>query len=127
MPRVKSAKDLPENVFEFESTPEGDIVFGKELTDLHKQQRMNAAKKELAETDTLGNKAKARLQDVGSGLSTILKFGSKSKGINPSDHEEKVERLKKEAKGLKAGGKVSSASKRADGCCAKGKTKGRYL
>jgi hypothetical protein len=30
-------------------------------------------------------------------------------------------------KGMKSGGKVSSASKRADGCCVKGKTKGRYL
>jgi hypothetical protein len=28
---------------------------------------------------------------------------------------------------MRAGGKVSSASKRADGCCAKGKTKGRYV
>jgi hypothetical protein len=29
--------------------------------------------------------------------------------------------------GMKAGGKVSSASKRADGCAVKGKTKGRML
>jgi hypothetical protein len=29
--------------------------------------------------------------------------------------------------GLKSGGSVSSASKRADGCCTKGKTKGKYL
>jgi len=28
---------------------------------------------------------------------------------------------------MKKGGKVSSASKRADGCCVKGKTKGRYI
>jgi hypothetical protein len=30
-------------------------------------------------------------------------------------------------KGYKTGGKVSSASKRADGCCVKGKTKGRMV
>ena len=30
-------------------------------------------------------------------------------------------------KDLKKGGSVSSASKRADGCCVKGKTKGRML
>ena len=30
-------------------------------------------------------------------------------------------------KNYKAGGKVSSASKRADGCCVKGKTKGRIV
>lgn len=29
--------------------------------------------------------------------------------------------------GMKKGGKVSSASNRADGCCTKGKTRGRYL
>jgi hypothetical protein len=31
------------------------------------------------------------------------------------------------SKNMKAGGKVSSASKRADGCCVKGKTKGRMV
>ena len=30
-------------------------------------------------------------------------------------------------KGMKKGGKVASASKRADGCCVKGKTKGRMV
>jgi hypothetical protein len=29
--------------------------------------------------------------------------------------------------GMKKGGKVSSASKRADGCCVKGKTKGKMV
>jgi hypothetical protein len=29
--------------------------------------------------------------------------------------------------GMKKGGSVSSASSRADGCCVKGKTKGKYL
>ena len=29
--------------------------------------------------------------------------------------------------GMKKGGKVSSASKRADGCCVKGKTKGKFV
>jgi hypothetical protein len=31
------------------------------------------------------------------------------------------------AAGMKKGGKVSSASKRADGCCERGKTKGRFV
>jgi hypothetical protein len=30
-------------------------------------------------------------------------------------------------KGMKKGGKTSSASKRADGCCVKGKTKGKMV
>ncbi len=37
-----------------------------------------------------------------------------------------VEGLKK-AVGMKSGGKVSSASKRADGCAVRGKTKGRMV
>jgi len=43
-----------------------------------------------------------------------------------SDEEEK---RKKQAAGapMKKGGKVSSASKRADGCAVKGKTKGRII
>lgn len=39
--------------------------------------------------------------------------------------ESKSQRSK--AAGMKSGGKVSSASKRADGCCIKGKTKGRMV
>lgn len=31
------------------------------------------------------------------------------------------------ATGMKKGGKVSSASARADGCCERGKTKGRFV
>ena len=39
------------------------------------------------------------------------------------------EKRKKEASGMpmKKGGKVSSASSRADGCCAKGKTRGKMV
>jgi hypothetical protein len=40
------------------------------------------------------------------------------------DEEEKK---RKAASRMKTGGKVSSASKRADGCCVKGKTKGRMV
>ena len=39
-----------------------------------------------------------------------------------------IKRVKdKKSNGMKSGGKVSSASKRADGCCIKGKTKGRIV
>lgn len=34
---------------------------------------------------------------------------------------------KRPKKSMKKGGSVKSASKRADGCCTKGKTKGRYI
>jgi hypothetical protein len=40
---------------------------------------------------------------------------------------EEEDKKRKSASGMKTGGKVSSASKRADGCCVKGKTKGRMV
>jgi len=42
---------------------------------------------------------------------------------------EALKQIKESKEGMKKGGKVkaSSASKRADGCCVKGKTKGKYL
>ena len=42
---------------------------------------------------------------------------------NPDSAQAKTNK----ALGMKAGGKVSSASKRADGCATKGKTKGRMV
>jgi hypothetical protein len=40
---------------------------------------------------------------------------------------EEEDKKRKTASGMKKGGKVSSASKRADGCAIKGKTKGRMI
>ena len=46
-----------------------------------------------------------------------------------SSKEEEEERRKKQASGvpMKKGGKVSSASSRADGCATKGKTRGKMV
>ena len=53
---------------------------------------------------------------------------SKNEKSDDSDASDKFEARRSEGDfGMKRGGKVSSASKRADGCCVKGKTKGRYL
>ena len=78
----------------------------------------------------------------------LLEFGSSIMGKSPKEDKRLLpegssaigqgaaEGLKKyqESQGMKKGGKVksskpkaSSASKRADGCCVKGKTKGKYL
>jgi hypothetical protein len=40
---------------------------------------------------------------------------------------EEEDKKRKTVSKMKTGGKVSSASKRADGCCVKGKTKGRMV
>jgi hypothetical protein len=46
-------------------------------------------------------------------------------------YKDKMDKKKKEQepkpKGYKSGGSVSSASKRADGCCIKGKTRGKMV
>ena len=44
-----------------------------------------------------------------------------------SDAAEKAYMKASKDMGMKAGGKVSSASSRADGCATKGKTRGKYL
>ena len=49
---------------------------------------------------------------------------SKSIGASPA---KKAPDFMRKAMGMKAGGSVSSASKRADGCAIKGKTKGRMV
>ena len=46
--------------------------------------------------------------------------------VTPEDRARMQENLKK-LRGYKKGGSVSSASKRADGCAVKGKTKGRMV
>lgn len=43
------------------------------------------------------------------------------------EEEEKKKRQMGMAPGMKKGGKVSSASKRADGCAKKGKTRGKFV
>lgn len=125
MPRIKNVNDLPEDVRDFESG-NGELTYGKELDADRKQRRINNAKKELAETDTVVNKAKA----IGSDVMDTLSAATFRKPYNPRsarvEHDDKVKRLKEEA-GMKKGGKVSSASKRADGCCVKGKTKGKMV
>jgi len=49
-------------------------------------------------------------------------------GASSGDFGSGVQKMNKDIKrNYKAGGKVSSASKRADGCCIKGKTKGKIV
>jgi hypothetical protein len=60
---------------------------------------------------------------IGSGVSQYKKAKDEEADLN----RELDSQTKREARGMAKGGKVSSASSRADGCCVKGKTKGRYI
>ena len=51
-------------------------------------------------------------------------FGSRGDAARKGMEEGRMDAM---GTAYKKGGKVSSASKRADGCCVKGKTKGKYL
>jgi hypothetical protein len=54
--------------------------------------------------------------------------GKRSQNLEPMQEKRVKPKLPyKTADDFKKGGKVSSASKRADGCCIKGKTKGRIV
>lgn len=47
--------------------------------------------------------------------------------ISQAKMDKKKEQQTTKPKGYKSGGSVSSASKRADGCCVKGKTRGKMV
>ena len=82
----------------------------------------------MAKTDTLLNKVKAVGEDVAKTAFGFKVPGYSNRPFNAAtkEHNEKVKKLKEDA-GYKKGGKVSSASKRADGCAVRGKTKGKMV
>jgi len=62
-------------------------------------------------------------------LEAAKEYGDKIPGINPvvgKGIKKSAESLEKAA-GYKKGGRVNSASKRADGCAQRGKTKGKFV
>ena len=62
-------------------------------------------------------------------LGDLARKAGKAMGTNKmsSQDDEAQMAARKDVKGYKKGGKISSASKRADGCAIKGKTKGRMI
>lgn len=80
------------------------------LEDLNKADRIIAGELPAQETPGIMTPAERR-------ASIAKAFGAKPKQVKVSDEE----------KSYKSGGSVSSASKRADGCAVKGKTKGRIV
>jgi len=121
-----------------------------------KSYRLEEIERELEEKDTFTNKAKGILGGIGNEIKSISAYqgrrppfevryqdlGNKLAEIKHLKNERqklKVEtdpEIKRETRGMKKGGKVkkyasggsvSSASKRADGCAQRGKTKGRIV
>ena len=61
------------------------------------------------------------------GIGAAMTKRSKDTDTEASDkaQREAAAELKRESRGKKAGGSIRSASSRADGCCTKGKTRGK--
>jgi hypothetical protein len=85
------------------------IGFGAAVPGL-RDQLFNAVENVTGNNKSRDDKIKALEAEVAAGKKTQQQAAMESKST-----------------GMKKGGKVSSASKRADGCCVKGKTKGRML
>jgi hypothetical protein len=80
------------------------------------QAKKNADAAKAAEAKAGVEESRAKLREMG-----YLKGGSGGGGV-PSDKMDKMKKMN-----YKSGGVVGSASKRADGCATKGKTKGRMV
>ena len=87
---------------------------------------MNKFEKYMQDPETVGGKFNDYMRNL---------VKEKSRSIEEGNERLKNERRQKqyeyqdkqEGRGMKKGGKVSSASKRADGIAVKGKTKGRMV
>lgn len=59
--------------------------------------------------------------------SAMVGAAKRMMGNKPRTEDEMSELTREVGRGMKSGGKVSSASKRADGCAIKGKTRGKIV
>ena len=107
--------------------------------------RLEEIEAELQKKDTLTNKAKGVLGNIGNEMRSISGYKGRSvpdaaptlsdklseiEGLKRERQKLKTEtnpEIKRERRGMKSGGKVKSASARADGCAVKGKTRGRMV
>ena len=114
-----------------------------------KEEELQRIEAELEEKDTVSNKLKGVLGAIGNEITSISGYRgrrppnekqtlsdklSEIEGLKRYRQRLKTEtdpEIKRETRGkvpnMKKGGAVKSASKRADGCAQRGKTKGRYI
>ena len=127
MPIVDSPSKVPADVFEMESR-DGKTYYGKELEELRKKERQEAARKQLEKDESFGQRASDTVSDIGSFLMRSKGVGKDLPGPGSATEARtrRIDAAKKEL-GMKKGGKVPSASRRADGCAIRGKTRGRMV
>ena len=76
---------------------------------------------DLASDEGVGIRNYGRLYKQGLGMKPDTPFEDEGKVREARDE------MKREARGMKSGGKVKSASSRADGCAMRGKTRGKIV
>ena len=103
-------RDSDGNIMNDEVTKENQKGYANYEADLNKQQAKFKDEKPLMEK--IGNKIGNVIEPIYNSIAKVAKPNSK-----------KDDDVVRKAKG----GKISSASKRADGCCTKGKTRGRMV
>lgn len=86
----------------------------------------NELKLDPEDTNPVGYKMRKFEDKIGDKLRSVGKNVFGTNQMTSMDDEAQMQ-ARKDVKGYKAGGKVSSASKRADGCATKGKTRGRMV
>ena len=127
--------DPAQGSFNFGENPEkpekrkvGPSAFDEELAK-QKEDRQDKAKSKAAENEEFKDKRQpkselirqAEIERMKEILNKPKVGGGGGGGMGTGKMNRDI------SKNMKAGGKVSSASKRADGCCVKGKTKGRMV
>ena len=143
MGKYKRIEDVPENERELQSFGDDTIYTGKELSAERSRRNVEAnreaAKQYLKDNDTMLSKAGAYASDLG----TSIKYFPSLRGVSEAKAVDKlksgISRAKKATseegldassseRGFKKGGMIkSSASKRADGCAQRGKTRGKMI
>jgi hypothetical protein len=136
--------DPAQGSFNFGENPEkpekrkvGPSAFDEELAK-QKEDRQDKAKSKTAENEEFKDKRQPkselirqaeieRMKEILNKPKPKVASGVGSSAYSGADLERGMMGSRMPKPKLKAGGKVSSASKRADGCCVKGKTKGRMV
>ena len=126
---------------EYRKQKQADIKAKADATATEKQQKADSRAKAVydqsvkkyenelrldpKDENPVGYKLRKFGDSVGDTARSVGKFFGTNRMTSLDDEAQMQAR--KDVKGYKKGGKVSSASKRADGCCTKGKTKGRMI
>ena len=113
-------------------TKDGKKLYGEEAKKYERQEKAKENLAKLEKENTFTNKAKDVAEDVVKGIGKIVPgYGSLPSIVNRELGESTKKRSReleeaKKAVNMKKGGSVSSASKRADGCAIRGKTRAKY-